>query len=100
MWIHNGVQTNTRFVKYQLFLIGYPITQSPLWLMQSMRLVLSDNIIEIRWFKLWVALRLVLSSNSKRVLWGPVSLLALDWHPGQGVCLFSTHAPAPHDPEY
>lgn len=63
----------------------------------------SDNIIEIRFFKLWmvsVALRLVLSCNSEKVLWGPVSLLALDWQPSQGVCQNSTHAPAPHDPEY
>lgn len=47
-----------------------------------------------------VALWLVLSSDGKKVLWGPVSLFALDWHPGQGVCLFSVHAPAPHEPEY
>lgn len=47
-----------------------------------------------------MVLWLVLSFDSKKVLWGPVSLFALDWHPGQGVCLFSAQAPAPHDPEY
>ena len=63
----------------------------------------SENIIDISLFKLWivsVTLRLVLSCNSEKVLWGPVSLLALDWQASQGVCQLSTHAPAPHDPEY
>lgn len=61
-------------VTYKLLLICFPITQSPLWLIQSLTHMLSQNSVASVLVELWLAL----SSSSKMLRWGPVSLLALD----------------------
>lgn len=38
--------------------------------------------------------------TARRFCGVPSVLFARDWHLCQGACLFSAHAPTPHDPEY